>query len=355
MTSPPRALKTARSKTPRILLTGGAGYIGSHTAIELIQQGYDVLILDNFCNAHRQVLTHMERLAGCPIPLVEGDVRDAQLLQTLFADHPIDGVLHFAGLKAVGESVAKPALYYDVNVGGALTLIQAMAAAGVGALVFSSSATIYGEPDVVPLKESAPARPESPYGRSKLWVEQIMADTATALPAGAFLALRYFNPVGAHGSGQLGEDPSGTPNNLFPYMAQVASGRRPALTIFGDDYPTPDGTGVRDYIHVVDLARGHVAALAHVLANPRLGFEAINLGTGTGHSVLEVCAAFERASGTAIRRRTGPRRAGDVAAYWADPAKARQVLGWRAERDLARMCADAWRWQQAYPNGYGGS
>ena len=337
-----------------ILLTGGAGYIGSHTALEMLKAGYEVLIFDDFSNAHPRVITQIERLSNRKVTVVEGDVRDRDALGCLFAAHSIDGVVHFAGLKAVGESVEKPTLYYDVNLGGSLNLLAAMKEAGVGALVFSSSATVYGEPEVVPLTEDAPYKPESPYGRSKMWVEQAMADAAKSLNSCAYLSLRYFNPVGADASGEMGEDPDGIPNNLFPYIAQVAVGRREALTIFGDDYPTPDGTGVRDYIHVSDLARGHVAALAYVLANHELGFDAVNLGTGVGSSVLDVCAAFERASGKAIARTVGPRRAGDVPAYWADPSKAAEVLGWRAELDLEAMCRDGWRWQSTYPQGYAG-
>lgn len=338
--------------TQTILLTGGAGYIGSHTAVELLQAGYGVVIFDDFSNADRRVIRQIERLSNKSVTVVEGDVRDSAALRTLLSDHKIDGVVHFAGLKAVGESVAKPGLYYDVNVTGSFKLMEAMADLGVGALVFSSSATVYGDPDDLPLTEAAPYKPDSPYGRSKMMVEQAMADAAGALGACAYLSLRYFNPVGAHQSGEMGEDPEGIPNNLFPYIAQVAVGRRAHLTVFGDDYPTPDGTGVRDYIHVVDLARGHVAAIAHVLANPDLGFDAINLGTGQGSSVLEVCDAFERASGKTIAREIGPRRAGDVPAYWADPTKAKEVLGWEAAYDLDAMCADGWRWQSTYPGGY---
>ena len=255
----------------KILLTGGAGYIGSHTAVELLKQGYEVLIFDNFSNAHRRVVQQIERLSNRKVAVVAGDVRDRAALEALFQGQSIDGVIHFAGLKAVGQSVEQPSLYYDVNFSGSLALMDAMVAAGVGALVFSSSATVYGEPDEVPLTEAAPYKPESPYGRTKMMVEQAMADMARAQARRAYLSLRYFNPVGAHESGEMGEDPEGIPNNLFPYIAQVAVGRRPHLTVFGNDYPTPDGTGVRDYIHVADLAEGHVAALAHVLAHPDMG------------------------------------------------------------------------------------
>ena len=337
-----------------ILLTGGAGYIGSHTALEMLKVGYEVVIFDNFCNAHPCVIAQIEKCAQRKVTLLKGDVRDGDALARLFAAKRFDGVIHFAGLKAVGQSVQKPALYYNVNVGGSRTLLTAMKEAGVAALVFSSSATVYGAPDAVPITEAASYKPENPYGRSKMQVEQALAAAAKDSGTCAYLALRYFNPVGADASGEMGEDPNGIPNNLFPYIAQVAVGRRAALTVFGADYPTPDGTGVRDYIHVSDLARGHVAALAYVLANPTLGFDTINLGTGVGRSVLDVCAAFERASGKTIPRVVGPRRAGDVPAYWADPTKAARVLGWRAELDLDAMCRDGWRWQSTHPQGYAG-
>ena len=300
------------------------------------------------------MIRQIKRLSNRKVKVVEGDVRNKTALSQLFADHDISAVVHFAGLKAVGESVEKPGLYYEVNLTGSLNLMEAMEAAQVSALVFSSSATVYGEPEEVPLTEAAPYRPESPYGRSKMMVELAMADAAKAREPCAYLSLRYFNPVGAHASGEMGEDPDGIPNNLFPYISQVAVGRRAHLTVFGDDYPTPDGTGVRDYIHVVDLARGHVAAVDYVLDNPEIGFDAINLGTGQGQSVLEVCDAFEKASGRPVPRKIGPRRAGDVPAYWADPAKAQALLGWQAEYGLAAMCADAWRWQSTYPQGYAG-
>lgn len=336
----------------KILLTGGAGYIGSHTAVELLQSGYEVLILDNFVNSHKVVIKQIERLTNRSVKLIEGDVRDIDVLERLFSDNNLSGVIHFAGLKAVGESVAQPSNYYDVNVTGSLGLMRVMEASGVKALVFSSSATVYGDPDELPLREDAPYKPESPYGRSKMWVEQAMADTANSNTNCSYMALRYFNPVGAHASGEIGEDPNGIPNNLFPYVAQVAVGRREALTIFGNDYPTSDGTGVRDYIHVVDLARGHVAALDYVISNPAMGFDAVNLGTGFGSSVIDVCDAFEKVSGKQIQRTVGPRREGDVAAYWADPEKAAQLLSWKAELNLLQMCEDGWRWQSAYPNGY---
>ena len=337
-----------------VLLTGGAGYIGSHTAVELLRDGFEVVILDTFTNAHPRVISQIEQLGGKSPRVVEGDVRDGDALARLMDAHGIEGVIHFAGLKAVGESVDRPSLYYDVNFSGSLRLIEKMTQAGLGTLVFSSSATVYGAPQTLPLTEAAPYAPTNPYGRGKMMVELAMADVARALGRGTFLSLRYFNPVGAHDSGELGEDPEGIPNNLFPYIAQVAVGRRQALTIFGNDYPTADGTGVRDYIHVMDLARGHVAAINFAFANPNRGYDAINLGTGQGSSVLEVLTAFEAACRRPIARTFGPRRAGDVPAYWADPAKAKALLGWQTRRDLTAMCEDSWRWQSTYPQGYAG-
>ena len=338
--------------TKKILLTGGAGYVGSHTAVDLLKTGYEILIFDNFTNAHRRVIGQMERLTNRQVEVVEGDIRDQAALNSLFDKHKIVGVIHFAGLKAVAESVEQSTRYYNVNVAGSLNLLEIMASAKVKALVFSSSATVYGNPDEVPLTESAPYKPVNPYGRSKMMVEQAMADAAQSIQSCAYLSLRYFNPVGAHESGEMGEAPNGIPNNLFPYITQVAVGRRSHLTIFGNDYPTPDGTGIRDYIHVIDLARGHVAALAYVLENFGVGYDAINLGTGQGNSVLDVCHAFERANGEPIPYQIGPRRHADVPAYWADPTKAFQLLGWRAQLNLDAMCRDALRWQRAYPNGY---
>ena len=335
-----------------ILLTGGAGYIGSHTAVELLLAGYNVVIFDNFSNSDRRALRQVERLTNKTCSLIEGDVRDGDALAKIFADHMIDAVVHFAGLKAVGDSVARPNLYYDVNITGSLALLAAMASAQIGGLVFSSSATVYGAPDKSPISESAPYRPDSPYGRSKMMVELAMADAANALDQCAYLSLRYFNPVGAHESGEIGEDPADIPNNLFPYLAQVAVGRRSHLIIHGDDYPTPDGTGVRDYLHVVDLAKGHVAALDYVLSMPAMGYEAVNLGTGQGHSVKEVLAAFGQAVGHDLPFKIGSRRAGDVPAYWGDPTKAWDMLGWTATKTLKDMCADTWRWQSRYPKGY---
>jgi len=333
-----------------ILVTGGAGYIGSHTVVEMLAAGLDLLIFDNFSNSSPRVLDAIERISGQRPLLVEGDVRDKAGLRKVFSDHPIGAVIHFAGLKAVGESVEHPLRYYDNNVAGSLALFEAMAAAGVFRLVFSSSATVYGDPRSVPIREDFPLQATNPYGRSKLIVEDMARDMAQADARWRVALLRYFNPVGAHSSGMIGEDPRGIPNNLMPFVAQVAVGRRPELSVFGGDYPTPDGTGVRDYIHVVDLARGHLAALN---ALDRLeGAVPINLGTGRGYSVLEVVRAFEQASGRKVPFRIVDRRPGDVAACYADPALARELLGWAAGKDLATMCADSWRWQASNPNGF---
>jgi len=335
-----------------ILVTGGAGYIGSHTVVELQAAGYELLILDNFSNSSPRALERIERIVGRRPLAVEGDIRDRQLLARLFAEHPIQAVIHFAGLKAVGESVEQPMRYYDNNVTGSLHLFEAMAAAGVFRLVFSSSATVYGDPHAVPIDENFPLRTTNPYGRSKLIIEDMLRDIGQADPRWKVALLRYFNPVGAHASGLIGEDPRGAPNNLMPYVSQVAVGRRAELSVFGGDYPTPDGTGVRDYIHVVDLALGHLAAVRRLDALN--GVLPINLGTGRGYSVLEVVAAFERASGRPVPYRVVARRLGDIAACYADPRLAQDLLGWRAERDLAAMCADAWRWQSANPSGFEG-
>ncbi|MDT3737635.1 MAG: UDP-glucose 4-epimerase GalE [Denitratisoma sp.] len=335
-----------------ILVTGGAGYIGSHACIELLQAGYGVVVVDNLCNSRREVFGRIERIAGRPVAFHECDVRDAAALRAVFREHAIGAVLHFAGLKAVEESVARPLDYYENNVGGTLTLCEAMSEAGVRQLVFSSSATVYGDPDAVPVGEDHPLRPTNPYGRSKVMVESILQDLFRSDSAWKIALLRYFNPVGAHESGLIGEDPGGVPNNLVPFIAQVAVGRREALNVYGNDYPTPDGTGVRDYIHVVDLARGHLAALEK-LATSHAVITA-NLGTGRGYSVLEVVEAFRQASGRDIPYRFVARRAGDVAACYADPELAARLLGWRAERGLEQMCRDAWRWQSMNPNGYAG-
>ena len=333
-----------------ILVTGGAGYIGSLTCVQLLAAGHVPVLLDNLHNAKAAVVDRIAQVAGTRPVFVRGDVRDRALLERLLREHAIDAVIHFAGLKAVGESVAQPLSYYDVNVHGTLVLLAAMRATGVKTLVFSSSATVYGDAQVMPLREDAPTSATNPYGRSKLMVEQVLADVATSEPGWSLTALRYFNPVGAHPSGRLGEDPQGVPNNLMPFIAQVAVGRREFLSVYGKDYPTPDGTGVRDYIHVMDLADGHLAALDH--GHGRAGLHVFNLGTGSGVSVRQMLAAFGAACGRELPHRIAPRRPGDVAACWADPAKAQAELGWRAVRDLQAMCEDTWRWQSANPHGY---
>jgi UDP-glucose 4-epimerase len=336
----------------KILVTGGAGYIGSHTVVELLEAGYEVVVLDNLSNGSREALSRVERITGRPAPLVEGDLRDEALVTRMLAGHRFDAAIHFAGLKAVGESVDKPLAYYDNNVAGTVTLLRALDAAGVRRLVFSSSATVYGDPQRVPIDEDAATGPTNPYGRTKWMIEFILADLARADARWSIANLRYFNPVGAHPSGQIGEDPEGVPNNLMPFVAQVAIGRRERLSVFGGDWPTPDGTGVRDYIHVVDLAQGHVAALRRLLEAP--GAWTVNLGTGRGYSVLEMVAAFERASGRKVPYDVVARRAGDIATCYADPARAERLLGWRATRGIDEMCADTWRWQQANPAGFSG-
>lgn len=337
----------------RVLVTGGAGYIGSHTVVELLQAGHDVMVLDNLCNSSAESLLRVELITGRRPVFVEGDVRDAALLIRLFATTQIDVVMHFAGLKAVGESVAMPLAYYDNNVGGTLALCRAMADAGVFNIVFSSSATVYGEPATMPIREDFPTvTPANPYGRSKLMAEEILTDLARSDERWSVALLRYFNPVGAHESGLIGEDPAGIPNNLLPFIAQVAVGRLPQLLVFGDDYPTRDGTGVRDYIHVVDLALGHLKALERIAADK--GVFVWNLGTGRGYSVLEMIHAFEIASGRPVPYRIVPRRAGDIAECWSDPSRAERELGWKAERGLDQMTADAWRWQSSNSDGYRG-
>ncbi len=333
-----------------VLLTGGAGYIGSHTAVECLAAGHEVVVFDNLSNSSVKSLERVAQIAGKPVAFVQGDIRDRVALRKLFTEHAIDAVVHFAGLKAVGESVEKPLLYYDNNIAGSIALFEEMTAVGVKTVVFSSSATVYGDPATVPITEDFPLSATNPYGRSKLFIEEMLRDIALADAGWTIALLRYFNPVGAHESGLIGEDPRGIPNNLMPYVAQVAVGRRPHLNVFGGDYPTPDGTGVRDYIHVVDLARGHVAALSRLLQLG--GVQTWNLGTGHGVSVLDMARAFETASGKPVPYRIVARRAGDVAQCWADPARAARDLGWRAEYDLARMCADAWRWQAGNPDGY---
>ncbi len=327
-----------------ILVTGGAGYIGSHTCVTLLDSGYGVTVFDNFCNSHPEALARVERITGKKVGLVRGDVRDHAALVTALRECGASAVLHFAGLKAVGESVEKPLLYYDNNVLGTLRLLEAMHECGVKTLVFSSSATVYGEPQYLPLTEDHPLSATNPYGRSKLIVEEILRDLHRSDPSWRIALLRYFNPVGAHASGLIGEDPQGIPNNLLPFVAQVAAGRREFLSVWGDDYATKDGTGVRDYIHVVDLAQGHLKALQH-LQGQASECLAMNLGTGTGYSVLEMVHAFEQASGKPIAYRVKPRRPGDVAACYADPQQALDLIGWRAERGLETMCADAWHWQ----------
>ena len=327
-----------------ILVTGGAGFIGSHTCVALAQAGIPHLILDNFGNSRRSVLERLGRITGVQPLIVEGDVRDADLLARVFAQHPIDGVIHFAALKAVGESVREPLRYYDNNVAGTVALLRAMQVAGVRTLVFSSSATVYGEPATVPIREDFPLSATNPYGWSKLMMEQVLADVDAAEPGQWRIArLRYFNPVGAHESGLIGEDPQGEPGNLLPYVAQVAAGQRASLSVYGNDYPTPDGTGVRDYIHVCDLAEGHVAALRYLNKHP--GLLTVNLGTGRPVSVLEMVRAFEQASGRAVPYQLVARRPGDVAQCWADSALAQTLLGWSAQHGVDRMCQDAWRWQ----------
>ena len=327
-----------------ILVTGGVGYIGSHTCVALAAAGEPYLVLDNFDNSRHSVLDRVGRITGAVPQYVEGDVRDGALLERVFAQYPVTAVVHFAALKAVGESVREPLRYYDNNVTGTLTLLRAMQAAQVRSLVFSSSATVYGDPASLPIREDFPLSATNPYGWSKLMVEQMLADVDTAQPGQWRIArLRYFNPVGAHESGLIGEDPQDVPNNLLPYVAQVAAGQRACLSVYGDDYPTPDGTGVRDYIHVCDLADGHVAALRYLRQHP--GLLTVNLGTGRPVSVLEMVRGFEQASGQAVPYRVVARRPGDVAQCWADPALAERLLGWRARHGVDRMCADVWRWQ----------
>lgn len=338
--------------TKKILVTGGAGYIGSHNALALLEAGYEVVVLDNLYNSSQEALYRVAEICGRQPLFIEGDIRDHTLLDALFAQHSINAVLHFAGLKAVGESVRKPLDYYATNVAGTLALCQAMARAGVFHLVFSSSATVYGEPARMPIREDFPTgTPTNPYGRSKLMVEEMLRDLAVADPRWSIALLRYFNPVGAHESGLIGEDPNGIPNNLLPYISQVGIGKLHELAVFGNDYPTHDGTGVRDYIHVVDLAVGHLKALSAI--SRQAGVNVWNLGTGKGYSVLEMIRAFEKASGQSIPFRIVPRREGDIAECWADPGKAARELDWKAERGLEAMMADTWRWQSMNPKGYG--
>ncbi|MYM98497.1 UDP-glucose 4-epimerase GalE [Duganella vulcania] len=327
----------------KILVTGGMGYIGSHTVVELLAAGHEVVALDNLSNAKASVQERVERIAGKPFTFVEGDVRDRAALEAVFATHRIDSVIHFAGLKAVGESVEQPLRYYDNNVTGSLVLFECMAQAGVKSLVFSSSATVYGDPASVPILEHFPLSATNPYGRSKLMIEEMLRDLYKADPSWSIALLRYFNPVGAHESGLIGEEPNGIPNNLVPYIAQVADGRRERLSVYGGDYPTPDGTGLRDYIHVVDLALGHLATLSKLATGA--GIFTYNLGTGRGNSVLEMVRAFEAASGRPVPYQVVARRAGDIAACYADASLAERELGWKAQRNVEQMCADSWRWQ----------
>ncbi len=335
-----------------ILITGGAGYIGSHACVEFLNAGYDIVVLDNLCNSSAESLNRVRELTGQDFPFIEGDIRDRAMLDRLFRDHDIDAVIHFAGLKAVGESVEKPLMYYDNNIAGSITLFEAMQAAGVRTIVFSSSATVYGDPASVPIREDFPVGgTTNPYGTSKLFIEKILQDVAISDPAWRIGLLRYFNPVGAHKSGRIGEDPRGIPNNLMPYISQVAVGRREYLNVWGDDYPTPDGTGVREYIHVVDLVLGHIKAVEKLADGP--GVRIWNLGTGQGYSVLDMAHAFEIASERPVPYKIAPRRIGDIAQCYADPSLAARELGWRATRDLVEMCEDTWRWQSMNPNGFG--
>ena len=332
------------------LVTGGAGYIGSHTLIELINNNFEVVVIDNLANSSRESLRRVKQITGHNIPFIEADVRDQSVLDDIFTTYSIDSVIHFAGLKAVGESVAKPLEYYDNNLVSTLALLEAMREHNVKQLVFSSSATVYGSPSELPLRETSTVGVglTNPYGKTKYMIEQIIQDYCAADPTFEATILRYFNPIGAHQSGQIGEDPNGIPNNLLPYVAQVAVGKLQSVGVFGNDYDTPDGTGVRDYIHVVDLARGHVAALQHMKA----GANVYNLGTGSGTSVLEIIKAFSKACGRDLPYEIKPRRAGDIAACYADCSKAERELGWRAELSIEQACADSWRWQSQNPNGF---
>lgn len=334
----------------RILVTGGAGYIGSHTCVELLNAGFDVVVFDNFCNSKATSLQRVEAITGKKLQFIQGDVRDRNVLRALFSEVTIDAVIHFAGLKAVGESVRLPLKYYDNNVSGSVALLEVMAEFGVKCFVFSSSATVYDAPGDKPIQENFPLKPTNPYGQSKLMVEQVLRDLAVSDANLRIAILRYFNPVGAHVSGMIGEDPNGIPNNLMPFVSQVAVGRLQELSVFGDDYPTPDGTGVRDYIHVVDLAKGHLAALNAL--QRQAGILTVNLGTGIGYSVLDMVKAFEVASGKSIAYKVVGRRAGDIAICYADPAKAKEMLGWQASYDIHAMCRDTWNWQSLNPNGY---
>ncbi|MDZ4075761.1 MAG: UDP-glucose 4-epimerase GalE [Hylemonella sp.] len=333
-----------------IFVTGGAGYIGSHTCVELLQAGFEVTVYDNFSNSSPESIRRVEKITGRAVHLVEGDIRDRHALSDALQRSKASAVIHFAGLKAVGESVEQPLRYYENNVVGTLCLLQAMGDSGVKKLVFSSSATVYGDPVHLPITEDHPLSATNPYGRTKLMIEEILRDLYRSDASWRIGMLRYFNPIGAHQSGQIGEDPQGIPNNLMPYVSQVAAGQRDLLQIWGKDYPTPDGTGVRDFIHVVDLAIGHVKTLDYL--DREAGCTAINLGTGRGYSVLELVQAFEKASGQAVPYKFAARRAGDIASSYASPERAISLLGWRPQQGLDAMCADSWRWQQANPRGY---
>ncbi|MCI8361192.1 MAG: UDP-glucose 4-epimerase GalE [Clostridiales bacterium] len=334
-----------------ILITGGAGYIGSHTCVELQKAGYDVIVADNLCNSKEEVLRRVEAITGKPVKFYKADIRDEKAFRAIFQENEVQAVIHFAGLKAVGESCQIPLEYYDNNIGGTLCLCRVMAECGVKRIVFSSSATVYGVAEKMPLTEDMPLGAINPYGRTKLFIEEILRDICQADAGWSVSLLRYFNPIGAHESGTIGEDPKGIPNNLMPYISQVAVGRLPQLQVFGSDYPTADGTGVRDYIHVVDLAVGHVKAVEWALSHT--GCDAVNLGTGKGCSVLELVAAFEKASGVRIPYKIVDRRPGDPATVYADVDKAKRVLGWEARYTVDRMCEDSWRWQKNNPQGYG--
>ena len=340
------------NQSKKILVTGGAGYIGSHTLIELIAAGFTPVVYDNLSNSSPASLARVQQIVGQSIEFIEGDILDTQLLAKTFAAHDFTAVIHFAGLKAVGESVAKPLWYYQNNVAGTLNLLDAMTNAQVKNLIFSSSATVYGDPEALPIIESSPRSATNPYGQSKLMIEHMLEDLAKSDNHWQLISLRYFNPIGAHHTGTIGENPNGIPNNLMPYVSQVAVGKLPQLSVFGNDYDTVDGTGVRDYIHVVDLAKGHVAALQYLEHQTQLGFEPINLGTGKGTSVLELVNAFIKTTGQPVPYSIAPRRPGDIASCYASSDKAKHLLGWQAEFDIERMCTDTWRWQSQNPNGY---
>ena len=334
----------------KVLVTGGAGYIGSHTCVLLLEAGYDVVVFDNFSNASEESIKRVEALTGKQVTLIRGDIRDRKALESVFSQHTIDAVIHFAGLKAVGESVEQPLRYYENNVCGTVLLCEVMAVYGCKSIVFSSSATVYGDPHTTPIKEDFPLSATNPYGRSKLMIEEILRDLYVSDNSWKIVLLRYFNPVGAHVSGMIGEDPNGIPNNLMPFIAQTAVGKREKLSVFGNDYDTHDGTGVRDYIHVVDLAEGHLKALEKIADIDEV--LAVNLGTGKGYSVLDMVKAFEKASGKDVPYEIAPRRSGDIAKCYADPSFAKEVLGWEAKRGIEEMCEDTWRWQHNNPDGY---